>query len=455
MPVRNLTDGNDIFNAPPAPTPWLIRGRGGSDRISGNSLGDTIYGDYNGLPRTGRPGNDVLFGLGGNDTLFGEAGNDTLNGGEGNDKLDGGVGADRMFGGVGNDIYVVDNVGDSVVEAVGAGIDEVQSSINYTLTANVENLTLTGNAVTGNGNLLNNVIKGNTLNNVLGGQAGNDTLYGNGGNDFLNGGVGADRMEGGAGNDTYIVDNVGDVVVETFIIGPVLSNTRAAGDLTISPTIPIFGGTDTVFSSVSYTLGANVENLTLTGTANISGTGNSLANVIQGNSGNNLLIGNAGNDTLNGGAGNDSLFGGANNDTLTGGTGNDLLSGGEGNDTLIGATPGGVNPGLGEADTLTGGANADTFVLGTAATAFYDDGNALSFGLNDRALITDFQTGVDKIQLKGAAGNYVLQVGNFSGGAALDTRIFIDKPGFLPNELVGIVQDVSGLSLASSNFTYV
>jgi serralysin len=69
--------------------------------------------------------------------------------------------------------------------------------------------------------------------------------------------------------------------------------------------------------------------------------------------------------------------------------------------------------------------------------------------------MTDFQKGIDKIQLKGAAGNYVLQVGNFGGGAALDTRIFIDKPGFLPNELVGVVQDVSGLSLASNNFVYV
>src|SRR6185503_16672355 len=111
--------------------------------------------------------------------------------------------------------------------------------------------------------------------------SGTDTLVGRGGNDILNGGAGADTMQGGAGNDTYLVDNVGDVVTEA-----------------------LNEGTDLVQSSVSFTLGANVENLTLTGTANLNGNGD--ANVLTGNSGNNTLDGGAGADTMVGGDGNDT-----------------------------------------------------------------------------------------------------------------------------------------------------
>ena len=177
---------------------------------------------------------------------------------------------------VGNDTYVVDNAGDVVTEALNEGTDTVQSSITYTLGTNVENLTLTGSAdINGTGNALDNVITGN---------AGVNILIGGGGNDTLDGGAGADTMRGGSGNDTYVVDNVGDVVTET----------SAAN------------GIDTVQASVSYTLGANVENLTLTGGGNINGTGNGDANVLTGNAGNNILTGGGGADTLVGGGGNDT-----------------------------------------------------------------------------------------------------------------------------------------------------
>ena len=187
----------------------------------------------------------------------------TITGNSGNNTLDGHVGADTMIGGLGNDTYVVDNAGDVVTEALNEGTDTVQSSISYTLGANVENLTLTGSAnLNGTGNGLANTINGNSGNNTLDGL------------------VGADTMIGGAGNDTYVVDNAGDVVTEA-----------------------LNEGTDLVQSSITYALAANVENLTLTGSANINGTGNSLDNTMIGNSGNNTLDGGTGADSMTGGAG--------------------------------------------------------------------------------------------------------------------------------------------------------
>jgi len=217
-------------------------------------------------------------------SLTGNSAANTLSGGAGNDILNGGASTDTMIGGTGNDTYVVDNAGDVVIENPNEGIDAVQSSVTYTLSANVENLTLTGSsAINGSGNELDNTLTGNSATNVLAGGAGNDTL---------NGGAGADTMIGGTGNDIYIVDNAGDVVTEN-----------------------VNEGTDTVRSSITYTLGANVENLTLTGSGNINGTGNVLDNAVVGNAGVNTLTGNAGNDTLDGGAGNDTLTGGIGSDT--------------------------------------------------------------------------------------------------------------------------------------------
>ncbi|MCE6967046.1 calcium-binding protein, partial [Cereibacter sphaeroides] len=199
----------------------------------------------------GTAGNDDLTGDIGSDSLSGLAGNDTLNGGAGNDVIDGGAGADRMVGGSGDDLYRVDAAGDLVVEGARQGTDHVRSSISHTLADNVENLTLLGSsALTGTGNALANLINGN---------AGNDTLNGLDGADTLNGGTGADSLVGGAGNDTYLTDG-GDTITE------------AAG-----------AGTDLVQSSVSLTLGANLETLTLTGSGAINGTGNSAANLITGN----------------------------------------------------------------------------------------------------------------------------------------------------------------------------
>jgi VCBS repeat-containing protein len=316
--------------------------------------GDTS-GTGNGLDNviTGNRGSNVLSGLDGNDTLIGNAGNDVL---------DGGTGADNLQGGSGDDTYVVDNAGDIVTEAVGDGTDNVQSSIDYTLTANVENLTLTGaDNLSGSGNALNNIITGNSGANTISAEAGNDTvfagagsdvvsggdgddllngeagddqLFGDLGNDTLDGGVGADRMAGGTGDDLYVVDNDGDLVVE------------AAN-----------AGTDLVQSSITYTLTDNTDNLTLTGSADIDGSGNALGNIIHGNSGANVLDGKAGNDTIYGNAGADTLIGGDGNDLLNGGDGDDRLQGDAGNDRLDG--------GVG-ADSMAGGSGDDTYIVDNA-----------------------------------------------------------------------------------------
>lgn len=184
--------------------------------------GVTRVGDSGDNVLNGSAFDDSLAGAGGNDSLYGFADDDVLNGNDGNDLLDGGAGADTMTGGADNDRYIVDNIGDVVIEGANGGTDTVASSINYTLGANVENLELTGSAVVGTGNNANNVITGNGLNNsliggsgddrleggeghdTLNGGGGNDNLIGGGGNDVLNGGPGMDIMDGGAGADRYL-----------------------------------------------------------------------------------------------------------------------------------------------------------------------------------------------------------------------------------------------------------
>jgi Ca2+-binding RTX toxin-like protein len=292
---------------------------------------------------------DNLTGAIGNDLLFGNGEADTLDGGRGRDTLDGGAGADRMTGGSDDDTYVIDAVDDGVIEAQGEGTDTVLTSISYALGRNVENLTLTGSAdLNANGNELANTLIGNAGHNLLDGGAGADTLLGGRGNDsyvvdddddvvtegldegtdtvramishglranvenlvltgagnidgtgnelandltgnagrnLLDGGAGADALSGGEGSDTYIVDHEGDMVVER------------AGE-----------GIDTVHASVSYALGADVEDLVLTGSSDIGGIGNKLTNAITGNAGNNLLDGGDGADQLAGRLGHDTYI---------------------------------------------------------------------------------------------------------------------------------------------------
>lgn len=421
---------------------------------------------------------DYLFGLNGDDILNGEEGYDTLEGGQGNDYLDGGVDADTMMGGMGDDTYVVDNSADVVTEQVNAGVDTVLSSVTHTLVADIENLTLTSaSAINGTGNSLGNILRGNGAANVLAGGTGNDTYYvstgdtvteasnagrdtviadvnwtlatnvedlrlagsaltgtgnalanhlwGNDLNNTLNGGTGADILEGGVGNDLYLVDVAGDVVVEAFN-----------------------SGVDTVQTAISWTLGANVENLTLTGSGKVNGTGNDLDNRIAGTSSTNVLVGGKGNDTYVVTSGDtvtelanegmDTIESsiawtlGANieNLTLTGtgkisGTGNTLdniltgnsaanaLKGGNGNDTYVVSSGDTVTENASEGiDTVmsslawTLGANLENLTL-TGSSAINGTGNTLANMLRGNSVNNT---------LTGGAGNDTYLFGR--GGAA-------------------------------------
>lgn len=260
-----------------------------SQGASANAVFDLTVNQSPELILVGTDGADALRGASRNDQLFGGGGNDTLRGMRGDDLLDGGTGADIMIGGLGDDRYVVDDADDVVIEFFNQGYDQVSSSINYVLPDQVEILNLTGNAITGTGNALGNVLLGNALANIL------------------DGGAGADSMSGAAGDDRYIVDNAGDQVVEA-------SNE----------------GNDTVYASDNYSTAANVENLVLAGQA-ITATGNGLNNVLVGNDQSNSLVGGDGADLLAGWLGDDNLDGGIGNDTY-------LWNQGDGRDTITDAS---------------------------------------------------------------------------------------------------------------------
>jgi hypothetical protein len=450
--------GNDIITSTFANLRQndTIKGGNGTDTliITGGTVNDTISIDTsNTINQLDIPGATVLGferfdlsiftgtvsfdGTTGNDWVKGGTGNDDLSGGDGNDTLNGGAGADLLGGGKGDDTYVVDNIGDIIAEFLNQGIDTVESSITWTLKTNLENLTLTGTtAINGTGNNLNNIITGNTGNNVLTGGTGADTLIGGAGNDSyyvdntadiitenlnqgtdsvfstvtytlnanvenltlqgttaingtgndlnnsitgntgnntLDGGTGADTLIGGAGNDSYYVDNTADIITEN-----------------------LNQGTDSVFSTVTYTLSTNVENLTLQGTTAINGTGNDLNNSITGNTGNNTLDGGTGADTLTGNAGSDTLIGGLGNDTLYLGLNDNSVDNvnytlGDATDTVYQFVRG-VG---GDKLNFTGIANFDVITSGTSTLVRVGDGIAANTG---------FGTGQLLVTLSGTSG---------------------------------------------------
>lgn len=490
--------GNDILNGGTGVDTMI--GRAGNDTYYVDTLSDIVTEYSN--EGTDKVISSITYTLGsnlenltlsgtGNINGTGNSFNNIITGNSGNNSLYGGTGIDTMIGGLGNDTYYVDNASDVVTENINEGTDIVLSSITYTLGNNIENLTLSGTGnISGTGNTLNNIITGNSGNNTLNGAAGNDTMIGsigndtyyvdstgdvvvdvenggtdtvissityalgnnienltlsgtgninatgnalnniitgNSGNNIFNSGAGNDTMIGGLGNDTYYIDATGDVITESAS-----------------------GGTDTVYSSITYTLGSNIENLTLSNTGNINGTGNALNNIITGNSGNNSLYGGAGIDTMIGGLGNDiyyvdnasdiitenasagtdtvfstitytlgnnlenlTLYGTANingtgntlNNIITGNAGNNTLNGGAGNDTYY--TSGGK-------DIISDSSGSDIINLGSnilkQSVAFFKQGLDLIIGSTNGDRITvlgqsNSATAVEKVQL--ASGEFL------------------------------------------------
>ena len=309
-PTSNLSDTTQYF---------VTIAAGAVKDLAGNSYIGTSTYEFT-------TGHNVITGTANADNLTGTSAVDLIYGLVGNDTIDGGAGADSMEGSLGNDTYVVDNAGDSVTETstLASEIDTVKSSIDYTLGANLENLTLTGSAINGTGNTLKNIITGNDSNNVL------------------DGGAGVDKLIGGLGNDTYIIDLTVAGKLEDAI-------TETGGIDTLQ-----LRGTTTNIAAVTLTLDKALENLdaSATVTSLLNLTGNTLDNILTGNAANNVLSGLVGNDTLIGDAGNDMLMGGLGLDNLSGGLGN------------------------------------DTFVFDSALNAS-----------NNVDVITDFTSGADKLQL--------------------------------------------------------
>lgn len=359
----------------------------------------------------------------GNNVLIGNSGANRLDAGAGDDYLDGGQGGDTLIGGDGNDIYVVDSVSDVVIELADGGWDQVRSAVSYTLADKdgLEDLTLTG---TGNTNATGN--------------AGANKLTGNTGSNRLDGGAGTDVMAGGAGDDTYVVDGLEDVVDER------------AGE-----------GLDTIETHLGYSLAnlANVENLTLTGSSSVDGTGNAADNRLVGNAANNTLSGGAGQDYLDGGMGADTLIGGVGNDVyvvdsaddvvveqanegtdsvfasiaysladkpnlehltlagdaaidgtgnaaanqLYGNTGANRLLGGDGNDTLVGGAGNDWLDGGTGADSMAGGTGDDTYVVDSLSDLITEGaGQGIDTVLSGVTFSIENQSGIENITLTGA-----------------------------------------------------
>ncbi|WP_376094559.1 hypothetical protein ACE7GA_01375 [Roseomonas sp. CCTCC AB2023176] len=505
--IENLTgsDGADV-----------LAGDAGDNLLDGGGGNDTLGG--------GR-GDDGLQGGGGADSLLGGDGQDVLDGGEGNDTLDGGSAVDQLRAGAGNDRVIYDAAdttvdggedGDTLVLLTRVNVnlgnaDQVQGGGSATNFESVDASALTlGVVLTGSsaanslaGGSGNDSLNGSTGDDTLIGGAGDDTLTGGTGTDtvsyggasagvsvnlttstaqntggagtdlitgvenavgsahadtltgtnganLLDGGAGADSLVGGLGDDVYVVDSAADVVMEG-----------------------VNAGIDTVHAGLSYTLGANLENLTLYGLA-LSGAGNNAGNVITGSDGANVLSGSGGNDTLLGGGGQDTLDGGNGADSMAGGAGDDTyvvddagdvvneaegdgvdtvtsilsltLAAGLENLTLLSTAAAGTGnalanrivgngiantlAGLGGADTLEGGNGNDTLDGGTEA-----DSLAGSFGVDS---------------LVGGDGNDTLDGG--AGDDALDGGLGDDT--YLVNAALDALTDAGGVDTVVASLTW-
>lgn len=413
---------------------------------NGNDLDNVITGNASANTLGGWDGDDTLHGLDGDDNLFGVNGNDTLYGGAGNDYLDGGTGVDYLEGGAGNDVYITDDSNDVVVEAVGAGTDQVQTTASYTLSANIENLFLMGSAaIDGTGNDLDNYIAGNSGANVINGGGGNDTISAGGGDDTLAGGTGDDKYVFDASSGSDVIDNSDGGFDGVFFTNGItrqrLSFSRDGDDLLISidaastPAVRVLNHFLGGNSAIDYVQPDGGYYLTTTEINQIvagGGTGGQYDQVIVGTASGEQLVGSAGKDLIQGLAGDDQLFGLGGNDTLQGGDGADYLAGGNGsgsgsgNDRLEGGVGADTLSGEDGANTLIGGAGDDDYVYGGGQDTIDNtgggyDGVFFNNGITAQDL-TFSRDGDDLVvTVAGNATGFVRVTGHFLGGdSALD-----------------------------------
>lgn len=312
----------------------------------------TIHGTYQSETLDGTDSNDQIYGMNGDDTLYGGAGNDRLRGGQGNDWHDGGSGGDDMLGGTGNDTYCVDSGWDFVTEYSGHGTDTVRSAINYGLPANVERLFLTGSAINGGGNDLDNIVYGTSGINYLWGYGGDDSLRGFDGDDTLYGNDGEDFLRGDAGNDTLWGNGDNDQLL--------------GGD-----------DDDTLYGGELH----------------------------------DILDGGSDDDTLSGGNGNDTLVGGSGTDRLDGGAGDDWLDFDPADLAGAGTV---INGGAGAGDVLSVNGNvldlialADDRIVGVEVLHLGNGDNTVFASLSDIAALSDS----DQLVVKGQAGDSFFSTG--------------------------------------------
>lgn len=420
--------GNDLDNQiVGGEGPDTLDGRGGADTLEGGS-GDDVYDGVErgdavieaadaGFDTVRTALDDYALGDGVEAVVYtgsasfvgtGNTLDNRLQGGAGRDALDGGVGADTLVGGEGDDVFLVDAVGDVVVELVSQGRDLVVAAIDWTLGPNLENLELGFVAVEGFGNDLDNGLSGNASDNLLVGLGGDDSMAGGPGSDTLEGGDGRDQLDGtdglsvdsvdslvgGAGNDLYRV-GADDIVVEE----PGAS-----------------GGIDRVIAHASHTLADNVETLDLYGPAGeIDGTGNALDNLIVGNTYRNAISGREGRDTIEARGGNDTLDGGAGADSLVGGAGDDRYLVDDAGDVVVEAEGEGVQDIVDTTlQSYTLGPNVENLrYLGAPEVGFVGTGNELENALFGGDGPDTLDGGADTDEMNGGRGDdvYVVDAG--------------------------------------------
>ncbi len=395
---------------------------------------------------TGGGKDDHLYGGGGVDVLIGNAGRDYLEGNGGSDRLEGGAGADTMVGGSGNDTYLVEDLGDQVIEVGDNGTtDTVESSVTFSLAGTtVEHLTLTGTAdLPGTGNELDNLITGNSGVNRLDGKAGADHLIGGLGNDILVGGTGDnDLLEGGAGFDTYVynsgdgTDRIEDADAQGRIVfnGSILQggvstdggntyhsldgSTRyvlSGGHLIVNGVLTVnqnfqsgqLGIRLTDVTEATYDNGLPTTTVTgMSGNDTIATGGGpgTVNHLVQAGDGDDFVLAGANNDQLFGEAGHDTLLGNSGQDRLDGGLGNDFLAG-DNDDVSIVDGDDRLDGGEGD-DQLVGGWGDDVLYGGAGTDLLYGDTLGKAQGTFTADDYLDGGGGAD--ELHGLAGNDVL-----------------------------------------------